>query len=66
MSKARTPSEHEAINAREWPGTRQICEICGDATERCEEDAIYIDDLGPLCPDCYHGVTGGKEAMRDE
>ena len=49
--------EHERINAKEYPGTRQICSRCGSPTERCEKDAIYTDDgEGPLCPYCYHGT----------
>ena len=52
--KARSQSEHEAINRREYPGTRQLCERCGDPTERCEEDSIYTDSgEGPLCAGCY-------------
>jgi len=50
--KARYPSEHEAINAREWPGTRQICARCGDATGRCEEDSIDVPNFGPVCEVC--------------
>jgi len=52
--KARSQSEHEAINRREYPGTRQLCERCGEPTERCEEDAIYTDSgEGPMCVGCY-------------
>ena len=52
---ARHQHEHETINAREYPGTRQLCETCDEPTERCEEDAIYTEDgEGPLCLDCYH------------
>ena len=49
--------EHEAINAREYPGTRQLCYECDDPTGRCEEDSIYADDdceIGPLCEECWH------------
>ena len=52
--RARSQAEHEAINRREYPGTRQLCERCGEPTERCEEDAIYTDSgEGPLCVGCY-------------
>ncbi len=53
--RARTQAEHWAINAREYPGTRQLCFECEEPTERCEDDAIYTeDDTGPLCEECYH------------
>ena len=51
----RTQREHEIINSKEYPGTRQICESCNEPTERCEEDAIYLEyGSGPLCVNCYH------------
>lgn len=59
---ARTQSEHAAINAREYPGTRQLCDLCDGPTDRCEEDAIYLNDgTGPLCPECYHQTDEGKQ-----
>jgi MinD superfamily P-loop ATPase len=52
---ARHQHEHEAINAREYPGTRQLCAVCDEPTERCEEDAIYTEEgEGPLCVECWH------------
>jgi len=52
-------AEHAAINAREYPGTRQMCVACAQPTGRCEEDSIYLqpvnqegNDLGPLCEAC--------------
>lgn len=53
-------SEHESWNASHYPGTRQLCCECDEATGRCEEDAIYVDDIGPLCEACY----ATKEAER--
>ncbi len=55
MSERRTyhQSEHEAINAREYPGTRQLCSICDQPTHRCEEDELRIEDDGPFCEECY-------------
>ncbi len=45
--------EHEAWNARNYPGTRQLCVECDDPTGRCEEDAIFTEDgAGPLCEFC--------------
>lgn len=45
-------SKHERWNASNYPGTRQLCCDCEQPTGRCEEDAIYFDDHGPLCEDC--------------
>jgi hypothetical protein len=50
---------HERWNSSNYPGTRQLCIDCEEPTERCEEDAIYIDDHGPLCPQCYANQNGG-------
>lgn len=52
--KALSQSQHAAINANNYPGTRQLCCDCDEPTGRCEEDAIHLDDgYGPLCEDCY-------------
>ena len=54
---ARHQHEHEAINALEYPGTRQLCSECDEPTGRCEDDSIYADDdgeIGPLCVECWH------------
>ncbi len=57
---ARTQAAHRAINAREYPGTRQLCALCGDPTERCEEDARFSPDgVGPLCETCDHKQEAG-------
>ena len=45
-------SEHEQWNARNYPGTRQLCSKCGDATGRCEDDTIWSADDQPLCESC--------------
>lgn len=63
--KARTQSEHEAINAREYPGTRQLCCQCDETTGRCEEDAIYLEDgTGPFCEECYSRSAGQKRVCQ--
>lgn len=60
MSSINTwPGGYEAWNARNYPGTRQLCDYCGEPTGRCEEDAIYVGDDGPLCFDC---ATKAKES----
>ena len=54
MGKTYTQCQHEAINAREYPGTRQICIECDDSTGRCEDDTLSVGDhQSPLCEDCY-------------
>jgi hypothetical protein len=50
---AMSQSEHERWNSSNYPGTLQICSVCGEATERCEEDTIWSDDDQPLCVRCY-------------
>ena len=56
---AMTQSEHEAWNARNTPGTLQLCYECEMPTGRCEEDSIFLEpavpdgsSYGPLCEDC--------------
>jgi len=44
---------HERWNASHYPGTRQVCSKCGEATGRCEEDAMWSDDGEPFCETCY-------------
>ena len=45
--------EHDAWNADNYPGTRQLCVLCEEPTGRCEEDALYDElDVGPLCEPC--------------
>lgn len=47
-------SEHEHWNARNFPGTRQLCAQCDAPTGRCEDDSLYTDDGdGPLCVECW-------------
>ena len=50
--RALSQNVHEAINARHYPGTRQLCVECDAPTGRCEEDSIYVEDAGPFCEDC--------------
>jgi len=51
-SRAMDQAQHEQWNSTHYPGTRQICDECGQPTGRCEEDSIYLDDRGPLCEEC--------------
>jgi len=51
--RAMTQAEHERWNAVNYPGTRQMCSKCDEPTGRCEEDALYVDGVGPLCEECY-------------
>jgi hypothetical protein len=45
-------NDHEAWNARNYPGTRQLCCKCEQPTGRCEEDSIHREDEGPFCEEC--------------
>ena len=45
--------DHEHWNARHYPGTRQLCILCDEPTGRCEDDELFIDDVGPLCETCW-------------
>ena len=52
---AHSQAWHDKHNASNYPGTRQLCILCGEPTERCEEDAIYTDDgIGPWCMECFN------------
>lgn len=53
IRRAMDQSEHEAWNAVNYPGTRQLCCRCDDPTERCEEDSMFVGDVGPLCRECF-------------
>lgn len=62
VRRAMSQSEHDAWNARHYPGTRQMCVRCDEPTERCEEDAIYTDDgYGPICSACLNALEAGRE-----
>ena len=61
---AMNQSQHEAWNASHYPGTRQLCCVCDEPTGRCEEDALWLEDGGPYCMECYEAnrpadVEGG-------
>jgi len=49
---------HERWNSYNYPGTRQLCSECGTETDRCDEDSMYVDEVGPLCENCYRKLKG--------
>jgi len=50
---AMTQKDHEAWNAKHYPGTLQLCSKCEKPTGRCEEDSIWDEETGePLCEEC--------------
>ena len=51
--RALSQSTHARINASNYPGTRQLCTLCECPTGRCKEDEMVIEDVGPVCEDCY-------------
>lgn len=44
--------EHKEWNSKNYPGTRQLCDICKEPTERCEEDTLYDNDDNIVCNKC--------------
>jgi len=52
-----TQDQHEEWNKTHYPGTRQLCSECGAETGRCEEDSMYLEEIGPLCEECYGTPT---------
>lgn len=60
--RALTQTQHDEWNADHSPGTRQTCFRCGEFTERCEDDSLYLDDGEPLCEECYDEAKGGDDA----
>jgi len=57
--RALSQDARAAINARHYPGTRQLCAECGSPTGRCEDDSIFIGDIGPLCESCRDSICSG-------
>ncbi len=53
QTRARTQKEHQIYNRYNYPGTRQLCSQCDEATERCADDTIWSKDGFPLCENCY-------------
>lgn len=49
---------HKSYNSTHYPGTREICSLCGEPTGRCEGDSLYLfncENDGPVCEKCYCG-----------
>ena len=64
---ALSQKQHEEWNSYNYPGTLQICDLCGEPTERCEEDAIYWDDDSePICLDCYHKLERENNGIKKD
>lgn len=57
---AMSQDEHEKWNARNYPGTRQLCSVCDQPTERCEEDSYWSPDGDALCLDCWLDVLDAE------
>ena len=60
IKRALSQSEHEKWNSFNYPGTLQLCEKCESPTGRCEEDSIFLDEIGPICEDCYNEIMDLK------
>lgn len=55
---------HDWWNATHYPGTRQLCSICGEPTGLCEDDMIYPEDGEPICESCNSGRLGNENYSR--
>lgn len=71
MMPTYTQCEHARINAKEYPGTRQLCVQCDQPTGRCEDDSIYHepefefgDQIGPLCEECAEELMNPNDVYR--
>lgn len=42
-----------------------LCSECGEDTKRLREEAVFIDDTGPLCFECQQRIEQQKGG-RDE
>ena len=52
MGKAITQHAHNEINTTQYPGTRQLCDVCSCPTGHCGEDGVWVGDYR-VCDDCY-------------
>ena len=39
----------------------QRCVMCDEETGRCQEDALFSDDTGPLCDSCFNSLEDDKD-----
>jgi hypothetical protein len=62
---AMSQSAHKSWNAQHYPGTLQLCSVCGFPTDRCEEDTLDIGD-GPLCEEHWREANERNNHERDE
>ena len=60
---AMSQSAHEQWNQDHFPGTRQMCSVCGESTERCEEDMLWHIEGEPLCEECYAAYAEETDAI---
>lgn len=49
-------AEHIVWNAEHYPGTRQLCDYCGQPTGRTEDSTIYSNAGETLCEVCCDWV----------
>ena len=58
---AMSQQDHDQWNARNYPGTLQICARCGEPTGNCEEDANWSEEGEPLCWNCMETLNATEE-----
>ena len=52
----------EMLNSSHKPKI-QCCDLCGAATEKCEEDALQFGDRNPLCESCFDFLEENGKKM---
>jgi len=54
--RALTQSQHREWNARNYPGTRQLCDLCEQPTGRCAEDTLRTENGEIVCKGCFDEI----------
>ena len=53
-------TEHDEWNRINYPGTRQMCEVCDGETGRTEDSSLKNDDGLVVCRSCFDDQEDGK------
>lgn len=64
--RALTQDEHVKWNASNYPGTKELCSECGEPTGNCEEDNLFVSDVGPLCQEHYDELNVSERTENEK